>query len=149
MMCGKVRLVLGLAAGVGLLAGMPVQAWAGPADVMQVPQGPGGRINPLTVPGTSVSVSETPTGAAMTFTTSADRVDEVRARVRAMAARHNSGPQAGRMHQQMPDSRATAEDIPNGARLNFEPQNAGDLPQLRDAVRAHADWLRSRPAVPD
>lgn len=44
---------------------------------------------PVEVPGTSVSVEDTSTGAAMVFVTTGD-VAELRARVTAMAAKHNA-----------------------------------------------------------
>jgi hypothetical protein len=113
-----------------------------------IAQGPGGRLNPLTVPGTTVSVSDTPTGAAMTFRTGEAEVAGVRRRVQLMVERHNSGGGGGPMHRMMPASRASYEAVPDGARLIFAAEDPNQRGALRQSISDHAEWLRSRPAVP-
>jgi hypothetical protein len=149
----RIQAALWLGAVVGLMTAVDAQAWYGRSEGhrgVTIAQGPGGLLNPLTVPGTTVTVVDTPTGAAMTFVAAPASVEDVRARVRAMAARHNTGgaPGGSRWHGQMPPARASAEDVPDGARLIFEAEDPAQLQNLRNDVRAHADWLRSRPAVP-
>lgn len=117
---------------------------------------------PLEVPGTQVSASETPDGAAVTFTTTPDRAAELRSRVRAMADMHNGHHQGTGMGMGMgmggaggmsgstgssgtmmpPPSRATVEDVDGGARLVVTPTDRADLERLRSTVRAHAGHMQ-------
>jgi hypothetical protein len=122
---------------------------------------------PMAVPGTQVAVTETRDGEAVTFTTSRNQADELRARVHAMADMHNSHHQGGGMegmhggmqHGGMmgggsmgstggrdammpPPSRATVEDVEGGARLVVTPNDPADLDQLRSTVRMHAEHMR-------
>ena len=106
------------------------------------------------VPDTRVAVSDTPSGGAITFTTSAANVDEVRRRARAMADMHNqrhgadaaqapSGGQRGMMAGMMPPpSHAVAEDVDGGARISVTPNAPADLEKLRSTMRMHAEHMQ-------
>lgn len=120
---------------------------------------------PMDVPGTQLAFAELPDGAAVTFTTTPDQADLLRGRVRAMADMHNThhadaaatgnggatmGGHMGMHHhmgdmsgmQMPPPSRATVEDVPNGARLVVTPNDPADLAKLRSTVRAHAEEMQ-------
>jgi hypothetical protein len=120
---------------------------------------------PVEVPGTSVSVEDTDTGAALVFVTTGDAAD-VRTRAAAMAAAHSdahakmgplpTGNEEGGGHAAHHGasgssggatahagtmisihSGATAEDIDGGARIVFVAAPA-DVNALRDELRMHA-----------
>jgi hypothetical protein len=50
---------------------------------------------PIAVPGTQLAAADTPDGVSVTFTTSPDRAEDLRARVHAMADMHNRHHLAG------------------------------------------------------
>lgn len=125
---------------------------------------------PVGVPGTRLAAADTPEGVAVTFTTSPERAEELRARVHAMADMHNRHHQpgaaggehaghGGMMHGGMmqhdgtaasgeaempmpPPSRATVEDVEAGARLSVAPYDPADLERLRSTVRMHAEQMQ-------
>jgi hypothetical protein len=116
---------------------------------------------PMAVPGTQVSVADTPDGEAITFTTSPDHASDLRDRVHAMADMHNRHHQGDGMegmhgvmqhghmmgggeHMTMmpPPSRAAVEDVDGGARIVVSPTDPADVDRLRSAVRAHAEHMR-------
>lgn len=116
---------------------------------------------PMAVPGTQVVADDTPDGEAITFTTSSDRVAELRSRVHAMAELHNRRMQAGGMGstgsgsasaeqgpmqlprpEMPPPSRATVEDVDGGARVVVTPNDPSDAGQLRTVLRVHAEHMR-------
>lgn len=118
----------------------------------------GGGLCTRSMPGSSVRAQDTQDGAALLFTTSRrDEVDSLRAKVRAMAARHQSmqgmqgrgmqgrGMAKGPMHggASMHSAKVVATDVPNGAKLEFRPMQKGQRSQLRTEVRQHATWLQS------
>lgn len=107
--------------------------------------------------GTKLEVSDTGDGVAVAFTTSGD-VADLRARVRHMADMHNGmagmhhgdgmhgGMGSGDTHEgmmgmQMVPSRATAEDIPGGARLVLVPSDPAQLSALRTRARDHVAMM--------
>lgn len=67
----------------------PQEARAAPAPEPSATAG--GRMQgcPMAVPGTQVAASDVPSGEAITFTTSPDHVQDLRARVHAMADMHD------------------------------------------------------------
>lgn len=112
---------------------------------------------PVAVPGTVVAAEETELGISLAFTTTDSRnVGELRRRVQAMARMHeqrrvrgeergprskagNGGMMGGGMAgHPMPPSRVTVEEIPDGARLVFEPVDPAQKEALREHVRAMA-----------
>jgi hypothetical protein len=117
---------------------------------------PGGMAGlcPAEVPDTRVAASDTPNGGAITFTTSAANVDEVRRRAHAMADMHNqhhgaaaadapAGGQHGMMAGMMPPpSHAVAEDVDGGARISVTPDAPADLEKLRSTMRMHAEHMQ-------
>jgi hypothetical protein len=123
------------------------------------------RICPMNVPGTKVSASDTPSGAAVAFTTTPDQVPALRERVRAMAEMHEKhraagvagasapagtpggarGGPSGHGHGGMPmppPAKATVEDVEGGARIVATPLDPVDLEKLRSATRMHAAHLQ-------
>lgn len=112
---------------------------------------------PVAVPGTVVAAEETELGISLAFTTTdSQNVGELRRRVQAMARMHEqhrvrgedrgpgSKPGRGGMMENgmaghpMPPSRVTVEEIPDGARLVFEPVDPAQKDALREHVRAMA-----------
>jgi hypothetical protein len=120
---------------------------------------------PVAVPGTSVNVEDTETGAALAFVTTGD-VAELRARVGRMAQMHNDahgkmGPLptgaegGGHDHAAMGHdhehaghaggmisvhSQAAVEEIEGGARIVYT-AGPNDLGALRDELRMHAEHM--------
>jgi len=144
----------------------PTQAAAEPARVMK----PGGMMAqmrescPLTVDGTTVEVSDTDRGVAITFTGGSD-VGELRAKTRRMGEmyamhgghrgmmwHHMGGKMAGMDHaaggmdmagKMMPAAIATVEDVDGGARLLLAPTDAAQLEALRAHARMHRERMHS------
>ncbi len=124
----------------------------------------------MSVPGTQVAAADTPDGEAVSFTTTPDRVEELRARVHAMADVHNrrhagameehggmhggmmgggmtggmgsSGEAADQTSTMPPPSRAAVEDVQSGARLVVTPNDPADLERLRSVVRMRAQHMQ-------
>lgn len=96
---------------------------------------------PLEVAGTSLTVEDTATGAALVFVTTGDKAD-LSKRAQAFAAMHNQhdGP-ADAMGMMFPQSwKATAVDIEGGARVEF----SGDDPSVvQSQLRMHAGHMSS------
>lgn len=110
------------------------------------PPMPMGGMCPMMSPDTKVSAVDTADGVAMTFTTSGDPAG-LRARARAMADMHNrmhagSGSAGPGMRAMVP-SQATAEDIPNGARIVLRPNDPSQLATLRAQARDRATRMQS------
>lgn len=153
--------------GIACMAGHAVHG-AGMASPPEATAAPGGMAGmpmatcPMAVPGTQVTAMDTQGGEAVTFTTSPDRADELRARVRGMADMHNQhhaggagGMQGGMMGGGMmgpggpegmammpPPSRAAVRDVEGGAQLVVTPNDPADLYRLRSTVRMHAEHMR-------
>lgn len=164
--------VVGLAAaGTGCMAGHVAHGatMSAPPEETAAPGGTMGMSMaacPMAVPGTQLAAMDTQEGEALTFTTSPDRADELRARVRAMADVHNrhhaggmQGMQGSMQHGGMmgggtgqagpgamammpPPSRATVRDVEGGAQLVVTPNDPADLERLRSTIRMHADRMR-------
>ena len=111
---------------------------------------------PLGVSGGTVTVENTPDGAALSFR-SKNRVDEMRERANDAAAQHGPGQGLGRGHEgkhaeggehglqvmQMPASRSVATDIEGGARIVFVAVNPADTESLRSKLRERASFLNA------
>jgi DNA-binding transcriptional LysR family regulator len=97
---------------------------------------------------TQITTADTSNGVAVTFTTDGD-VNDVRARARHMADMHNQmaamhgGAAGGGMHgMAMVPSRATAEDLPGGARVVLVPADPAQLATLRQQVHMHTAMMQ-------
>ena len=123
-----------------------------------------GSMCPAALPGTSVELQSTPAGAAMVFTTRGKGVGELRGRVRSMAQLHNDmmaahggtggsgvGPQGNPHHRRAfpPPSRATAEDVAQGGRLELRPANPADMNALRAYAAGKVERMRATGACAD
>lgn len=97
---------------------------------------------PLVVPGTSLSVEDTTTGAALVFVTTGD-AKAVRARAAAFAQMHTShdGPPKALGMMFSPTSTATASEIEGGARVELTAKNPEDVAKLQGELRMHAGHL--------
>lgn len=97
---------------------------------------------PLVVPGTSLSVEDTDTGAALVFVTTGD-AKAVRARAAAFARMHTSqdGPANAMGMMFSPLSTATTAEIEGGARVELTAKNPEDVAKLQGELRMHAGHL--------
>ncbi len=97
---------------------------------------------PLVVPGTSLSVEDTTTGAALVFVTTGD-AKAVRARAAAFAQMHTNhdGPPKALGMMFSPTSTAAASEIEGGARVELTPNNPEDVAKLQSELRMHAGHL--------
>jgi hypothetical protein len=97
---------------------------------------------PLEVPGTSLTVEDTATGAALVFVTTGDAA-ELGKRAAAFAAMHNQhdGP-ADALGMMFPQTwKASAVDIDGGARVEFEAATPDEAGALQSELRMHAQHL--------
>ena len=98
---------------------------------------------PMTLQGTSVSVVDTPTGVAISLTTKAENVAELRRRVQQMATMHSGQHSSEAMkHGQMMPGTIKYEEIENGARLTLTPREPAKLDDFRKQVRAHVEKMQ-------
>lgn len=100
---------------------------------------------PVKVAGTSVRAEDTPTGAALVFTTTGD-VAELRSRVKMMAQKHARmhGEGKGEGHMQAPLSPppdVEAVEVEAGAQLLLTPRETAQLPALRAMAQARAQAM--------
>ncbi len=97
---------------------------------------------PLLVPGTSLSVEDTASGAALVFVTTGDPL-AVRSRAAALAemhTKHDGPPSAmGMMFSQ--GSTATATEVEGGARVEFAAETADQAGAIQKELRMHASHL--------
>jgi len=123
---------------------------------------------PMAVQGADVAVSDTEGGIALTFTTDAPDVADLRARARSMAKMydmhrghgammwhpmggagmgHGSGMRMGMEDLEgggsMPATSATVTDTDKGARIELQPAEASELDALRQRVRLHQERMHS------
>ena len=91
---------------------------------------------PLEVPGTSITVEDTPDGAAMVFVTTGDAA-AVQAAADAFAAAHPAASEgfAGMVAK---SASVSAQRITGGAKLVF---SGGDAPAIQSELRMHAGHL--------
>lgn len=97
---------------------------------------------PMEVQGAMISAQDIEEGAALVLTTQGD-VQQLRSQVAQMADRHNQR-HAGMGHGQhakLPPSTARVEEVQDGARIIFTPQDQNDLAPLRAEVRRHAQQM--------
>jgi hypothetical protein len=115
---------------------------------------------PMAVPGTKLSTADTAAGEALTFTAGPDQAAALRERVHAMAEMHNHHHGSGEADHggttgtaggapgetggmaMPPPSRASVEDLPDGARLTVTPNDPAELQRLQATVRMHAEHMR-------
>ena len=132
-----IRLALVLGALVACAHSAPAPATTTPAAAT-APDDPS---CPVLVPGTSVSVEDTPTGAALVFVTTGN-VADVRTRSARLATMHatKAGP-TGAMGM-MISTPATAEiaEIPAGAKITFT-ATPDNVAPLQSELHAHARHL--------
>ena len=97
---------------------------------------------PLLVPGTSVSVEDTPIGASLMFVTTGD-AGAVRTRAAALAAMHNKhdGPASAMGMMFSSAWAATTGEIQGGARVDFAAKTEGDAGKVQSELRMHAGHL--------
>jgi hypothetical protein len=121
------------------------------AGVQQKPGEPGRGMSmsgmtmncPMNLQGTSVAVTDTPTGVAVAFTTKPENVAELRKRVERMAAMHSGEPSSTAMMQgRMIAGTAVYEAIENGAKLTLTPKDPSKLAEFRAQVRAHVEKMQ-------
>lgn len=112
---------------------------------------------PMLVPDVTVATTEVESGAALTFTTTAEEsVDDLRARVSRMAEMVEDRPRGGGMGQgrgaqqargagmgPMPPAHAEVVDIEGGARIELHALDARDVDALREHVREHGERMRA------
>lgn len=99
---------------------------------------------PMNMPNTTVRATETPEGAALTFTTDEAHLDELRSQVRHMAQMRESMSQrgGGRGRGGPPHVAVDTEtkDVQGGIQMLLEPVD----PEQVDAVRAETRWRAER-----
>ena len=112
------------------------------ATAIVKPAAPDDPTCPLVVPGTSVSVEDTSTGAALVFVTTGDAA-AVRTRATALADMHtkHDGPSGAMGMMFSPSSTAASKDIDGGARVEFAAKNPDDAGKLQSELRMHAGHL--------
>jgi hypothetical protein len=97
---------------------------------------------PLLVPGTSLSVEDTATGAALVFVTTGDPL-AVRSRAAALAEMHtkHDGPPSA-MGMMFPQAlSATAMEVDGGARVEFAASDTNQVAAVQKELRMHASHL--------
>ncbi len=109
----------------------------------------------LGVPDTRVQIADTKKGVVLTFSTW-DRIDELRHRVRDVAAMHGTHAHRGLGHagrhglgqghglrlMDMPVGHAAVEDVELGARLRLDAVDDLRVLDLRSQIRARVDEIR-------
>lgn len=97
---------------------------------------------PLVVPGTSVSVEDTPIGASLLFVTTGDAA-AVRTRATALSGMHNKhdGPSSAMGMMFPPTWSATTLEIDGGARVDFAAKSEADAGKVQSELRMHAGHL--------
>jgi hypothetical protein len=108
---------------------------------------------PMMVPSVRVEEADIERGASVTFTTTTrDRVDDLRSRVRRMAAmmeaHHGQSAPTGAngmrhgMHA-LPPSHVNVVDVADGAKIELQAIDTGDVDALRAHVREHSEMMRA------
>ena len=114
----------------------------GPATEAPVSAEPDDLTCPVAVPGTSITVEDTPTGAALVFVTTGD-LQALLARAQAFVAALHDRHADGHRFADMIATRATAtvHDIDHGARIELAATNPSDISALQSEARMHAQHL--------
>ena len=107
-------------------------------------RGMGMMMCPMNLQGTSVAVSDTSTGVALSITTSKpEDVAELRRRAEQMAAMHSvDRPSPSMMQGQMMAGIVKYEPIEKGAKLTLTPKDPAKLAEFRKQVRAHVEQMQ-------
>jgi len=97
---------------------------------------------PLLVPGTSISVEDTPLGPSLVFVTTGD-VAAVRQRGAALAAMHNDrkGPPMAMGLMFSPGPQAVSSDVDGGVRVTFKSTDPTKDRAVGDELRMHGHHL--------
>ena len=103
------------------------------------PQMPIMSMNPMNVPGTDLSVTDTKDGITLTITTKDGDVGDLRRRAENMAKMHGA---SSDMHGGMMAFSVKYEEVPNGARLTLTPKDPAQLEEFRANVRQHAEQMK-------
>ncbi len=129
------------------LAGLVLGACSSPAKPNPIPPTPTEPANddpscPLVVPGTSISVEDSPDGPAFVFVTTGD-VAQVRSRGQALAAMHNDRKGSADALGMMFSAKSTAKaaDIDGGVRVTFTPTAPATNAEVGDELRMHGGHL--------
>ena len=127
----------------GAVEPAPLQA-PEPGSGMKEAQAP--QACPMSIPGTTVSTADVPSGVAVRFTTtSGGQVAALRARVRAMAsARGSSGCDCPSMHDSNVPAPAVAsvEDLAGGAALVYRADDPTRVAALRQQINLQFGTMR-------
>ena len=99
---------------------------------------------PMNLQGASIAVSDTPTGVALSMTTSKpEDVAELRRRAEQMATMHSvDRPGPAMMQGQMMPGTVKYEPIEKGAKLTLTPRDPAKLAEFRKQVRAHVEQMQ-------
>jgi hypothetical protein len=144
-------------AALSLLACAESSSTQRPADPTSVKSAQATKSCPFGVNGAEVVVNDTNEGAVMTFTTTPEKVNDLRERVADAAAMHGPGEQVGKGHDpsmpgakhgdgghhglkamQFPPMRATMDKMDGGAKLTLVAQVPTDVPALQAKARERA-----------
>lgn len=150
----RVTLITALALGLVACAETSSHPAADPASVKSAEAT---RSCPFGVKGAQVLVSDTNDGVTMTFSTTPDKLDDLRERVADAAAMHGPGEQVGKGHDpsmpgarhgdggnhglkamQFPPMRAVADKVDGGVRLTLSAQVPTDAPAIQAKARERA-----------
>lgn len=103
-----------------------------------------GMMCPMNLQGASIAVSDTPTGVALSITTSKpEDVAELRRRAEQMASMHSvDRPSPSMMQGQMMAGTVKYEPIEKGAKLTLTPKDPAKLADFRKQVRAHVEQMQ-------
>ena len=114
-----------------------------PNSGMQM-RGMGMMACPMNLPGTSVAISDTPTGVALSITTAKpEDVAELRRRAEQMAAMHSvERPSSSMMQGQLMAGTVKYEPIEKGAKLTLTPKDPAMLAEFRKQVRTHVEQMK-------
>ena len=102
---------------------------------------------PMALEGADVEIGDIEDGVAVTYTTPrAQDVEELRERVRAMAALHEqrAATRPGRGRHALPPAAASVVDVPEGARLELTAVDPGDVEALRARMAMRAERTAGR-----
>lgn len=141
-----------------ILAGCagPSRGAAGPSDASAANYGGAGDRGapakqedscPGQVPGVKIALNEVAGGYAITFTAPPEQVNDLRRRVRAMAAFHEAAPSHdipsnGDASTSWPHVATHVEDIDGGARLRFDAPTRADAEALHVKLDTQVDEMR-------
>ena len=117
-----------------------------PPSAMMMGRGSSLGMCPLLQAGASVAAVDTPDGAALVVTAPESQRLAVRQYLRQMATHHEqTRVSGGPEHQEKLPAHSTAvEDIEQGGRVIFQPDDSAQLSELREGVRTHARELMVR-----